>query len=229
MSRIIIIGLPALASSYTGENNATTSSSHSLSVAIGTAESTRLVVVAVSKAGVNANPITSATIGGVTATLGTNRAKEISSGGYYSIQYIWALVPTGTTATVAFTLTETSRVVVHAFRIIGHTSITVVDQSAYLSASTSSGDSTLSISTDIQTEGGGAAIGTLYAFHNVSTTCAITTGVSQDVDTTILTNYTHNISGHADTSANPGLTITATRNASGYGNQIWFLAAISFR
>lgn len=129
MTQIVFIDGSIAGSSYAGDvdSGATNSTSHSLSVAIGAvagvSEGARLVAVAVHMLSANVPAVSAATIGGVSASWGT-AASASRATGRYSVVWIWALVPTGTTATVAITLTQSAFVILRAFRIVGLLSTT---------------------------------------------------------------------------------------------------------
>lgn len=132
MSTLILISGTVAGSSYAGtvDSGATNSTSHSLSVATGAvataAEGSRLVAVAIHMLSSNSNPapaVSAATIGGVTAAWGTTASASRTTG-RYSVVWIWALVPTGTSATVAITLTQSAFVIFRSFRIVGLLSTT---------------------------------------------------------------------------------------------------------
>lgn len=134
MSRIILIDddAPDAAATYIDDvdSGVTNSTSHSLSIDIGAvasaAEGQRLIAVAIHMLSSNGNPVpavSAATIGGVTASAGTTASASRATG-RYSVVWIWALVPTGTTATVAITLSQSALVRFRSFRVVGLLSTT---------------------------------------------------------------------------------------------------------
>ena len=132
VTQIVFIDGSIAGSSYAGDvdSSTTNSTTHSLSIAIGAvagvAEGARLVAVAIGMLSSNGNPIpdvSAATIGGVTAAWGTTASASRTTG-RYSVVWIWALVPTGTTATVAITLTQSALVRLRSFRVVGLLSTT---------------------------------------------------------------------------------------------------------
>jgi hypothetical protein len=132
VTQIIYIDGTISSASYVDDvdNGTTNSTSHSLSIDIGAEpsaeESTRLVAVAIHMLSANGNPvpsITAATIGGISASWGTTASASRVTG-RYSVVWIWALVPTGTTATVAITLDYSAIVYFRSFRVVGLISTT---------------------------------------------------------------------------------------------------------
>lgn len=132
MTQIVFIDGTISAAAYIDDvdSGATNSTSHSLSIDTGAVpsaeESTRLVAVAIHMLSSNGNPVpavSAATIGGVSASWGTTASASRTTG-RYSVVWIWALVPTGTSATVAITLSHSAIVYLRSFRIVGLLSTT---------------------------------------------------------------------------------------------------------
>lgn len=115
------LAAPAYAGTVNLNAGGATSAPSVSSVPIGTAAANRLVVVAVHifDGNLGGRTVTGATIGGVTATIGPQQAASTST-----VVLISAMVPTGTTATVALTLSG-------SITLSGNTSIQVSGWAIY--------------------------------------------------------------------------------------------------
>jgi hypothetical protein len=129
------------------------------SVGIGAAATDRIVAVcaAINATSATTYGISSITIGGVAATM----AVRSSSNKNAAIAY--AVIPTGTTATIVVTLTGSGtpgRCVVNAYRITGY------NNSAPIVASAFSDTAVASVSASINVPGGAKAITSVYVGNN---------------------------------------------------------------
>lgn len=151
----------------TGSNTASTTFTFT-SVSIGTASSTRYVVVAMIAQGASASP-TSVTVGGISAT---SAAAAVTSSNRAEL---WiAAVPTGTTANIVVTFAaSTTRCAVGSFSVYDITSTTPVN------TATSSGSTSMTLS--VNTNANSVVIGT--AFSSGSAPDATWVGVTESYDT----------------------------------------------
>ncbi len=165
-----------LAVSYIGgAEDVTNASSYSLvGTSIGTAAADRVVFVAAHWGGVFDTALSSATIGGIAATIniavsgdgGTNRMVAIFS----------AAVPTGTTATIALTMSgSTNRMHIEVYAVTGFSSVGDAQSSTPGAAGTA--DQTLTLTV---TDGGGAIAA--RTINDSTTGTNAWSGVTEDSD-----------------------------------------------
>lgn len=224
MSTILFLGGSPASVAYAGTVNSgtTNTTSHSLSIATGTASDRRLVAIAIDYLCSVSAPttLTAATIGGITASIGTPVSSSNSSG-LYGIVFIWAMVPTGTSATVDLEFSTNCLV-----RLFSH-GVYDLDTSTPIEQASNSATSGLTITAGIETRAGGVVLASLNAYTggNVS----MTAGVTQDYadggwsgDVRIRGGSAAISTGEASRS------ITATRDTIPT-TQSWAIAAISFR
>ena len=204
MSRLILIDddAPDAAATYIGDvdSGSTFAFTHSLSIAIGAvadaSEGQRLVAVAVHIASSTSNPnpvISAATIGGISASWGL-AAGAARATGRYSVVWIWALVPTGTSATVSVTLSENSLVRFRSFRVVNLLSTTP----GHNDEDSNVGNIT-SLVSNIDVERGGVALAACTGFGVDTWTIS---GVTQDYSVSAVWSADGRIvGGHLDATA----------------------------
>jgi hypothetical protein len=128
---------------------------------IGTADPTRIVVVALDHGPNSGVSVTSVTIGGVTAT----QAPSADSGGSGVRSDIWYLaVPTGTTANIVVTAATETRCALGVYSVVGATA----HFSVAIGNFTASSVTTLSASAVTVPAGGGAIV--IVSTHNATET-----------------------------------------------------------
>lgn len=156
-------GPPTLTYVTTVDGVLSTPNTTAVNASVGAAFASRRVIVGVSARGVGARTISSATIGGVAATL---HGSPQTQGTAEFVQYISAIVPTGTTATIDVVWSGSRTVGPDAFHIF-----TVDDDDLTSSTPTLAGASTAGATTlgnDINVSEGGFVI--LVATWNSGTT-----------------------------------------------------------
>lgn len=144
-------GLPAASISYTSTSSSTNNQSNYTfnNMSIGSADANRVIAVAI-YAGLNGTA-TSVTIGGVSAT------KVVGVTGTVA-EIWWASVPTGTTATVAISLSGSAgRCAVSAYRIIPGYSSTPYSSNSTAGVSTSQNEITGGASVFLSVRAGSSA------------------------------------------------------------------------
>jgi hypothetical protein len=163
------------------------------SQAIGTADPTRLVVVGIGH-GVSGRTVTSATIGGISATQATG-AQPSGSGSNTDIWY--AAVPTGTTATIVINYSGSEdRTAIAVYSVIG----TGLAFSAANGTTISSGTPT-SVSTTVITPSGGVVavaithVGAITAITGSNLTSDISAGLPSGSSGTLLAGHDTSHSG----------------------------------
>jgi hypothetical protein len=219
-----LVPLAAAASvSYTGTvSGAGFTSSHSLSIAVGTAATGRLVVVAVHALHTGSVGVSSATIGGVSASI-SSAVNWSNAGSYYATTFIWAVVPTGTTATVALTLPSNAYVVLRAWRVVDLVSTTPGDTATV----TTNSSKDLSLSIDVVA--GGVLIAASTGVFNSAYTA--TAGVTLDYSGSAWSTYARHGGGSADISVTAApTTVTFHRTTNSVpGSNGWAAVALAFR
>lgn len=189
-----------------GDNN-TRSTFTFTSVSFGTAAAGRLVVVFFSTAN-GQDSVTSATIGGVSATVGITQAGSSA----VRITAVYAVVPTGTSGTVVINLTGTSsRGRMACFSIYDLSSTTPEDTDGTANSSNVS-TNTLSVSKDAVVLAGIVHVDNGQSF--------VWSGVTEAYDTDNGFPGTHSGGGALAASTNATYSITSTRSADSRRAQI---------
>lgn len=206
---------------YGGANSTSAGiSSGSLSLGIGTADPTRLVVVGIVDN--STTGVTAVTIGGITAT----KIIGISTGGTNAS--LWAAtVTTGTTATVAFTLSSGSAgAAVVAWALYNLSSTTAVDKQ---SAAANPGSAVTSPATN--TSSGGVAVAIGGRITTVSPAGSLSGSLAQDVAANYALFCGGCITDHADYAGAHGTTTgaTITETYTGVGGDIMQICVASWR
>lgn len=231
MGRLIIIDdePPPAASTYiaAADNGGTNSTSHSVAIGIGAEpnadEQTRLVAIAVQLVASSAsNPsISAATIGGITATVGTSPGTATGASGRFTTYWIWAEVQTGTSATVALTLSSSALLRMRSFRVVGLLSFTPTNQNGSGLSGTAS-----SLATSIDVLRDGVALAVCHGVNSVDNWTI--SGVTQDFSADNVGGpSTQVVGGHFDATADE--TARNITVAFSSASTIAGLAAISFR
>lgn len=235
VTSILFIGgtLAAVTYAAAADSGLTNASSHSISIDIGAEpsaeEGTRLVVVAVELVASSAtNPaVTAATIGGITAQIGTVPGTITGSPGRFTTVFIWAEVPTGTSATVALTLSSSALLRMRSFRAVGLLSFTPTHENG--NGIDASGSPV--VSTTLNVVYGGVAIAVCHGARGGSLGFWSISGVTQDfTDNNVGGATTFVVGGSLEVTADEtGRSISATLGSSGANVATAALAAISFR
>lgn len=172
--------------------------------AIGSANSNRYVIVCFHAVFTTSTSLSSATIGGVSATISVQVNSSLSAGGYWASGIIIAAVPTGTTADVVLTFGATAvRASISTFSATGLNSATATN------TYTATG-STLSRSIDVSA--GGFAVGCTcqYATSGLSTWTWVGLTESTDAQLASGTAQSYSAAAAAFAGAQSGLTVSAT-------------------
>ena len=185
--------------------------------AIGAADAARYVVVVATSRGANAT-ISSATIGGVSASV----VAEITST-QLNCAIIIAAVPTGTTATIAITWSASqSNCDISVYRLVGLASATAFDTDTDTSSATAS--------LSIDCEAGGCVIAG-SAFSNPSNDTQTWSGITEDTDLyvndTLTTDHNHSAASQVFLTAQTGLSVTCAWGGSAANAQAAVAAAFS--
>lgn len=145
----------------TNSNAAATSPVTFTAQGIGTADPTRIVVVAISQGPTSTTAVSAVTIGGNSAT----HALNSDGGGSATRTDFWYLaVPTGTTANIVITAALQTRFVIGVYSVVGTSS----SFSVATATSTGSGVATLSAPAITVPAGGGAIV--IASVHNATVT-----------------------------------------------------------
>lgn len=154
--------------------DATAKTTYTFTGAFGTESTNRLIVVCIASSG-NANTtVSSATIGGVAATLAVNTNNTSSGSSLCCIAY--AVVPTNTSQSISITLGSSKN-----YMSISYYSVTGVSNTTHLSAVSSNGSGTSLSVTTVNSQANGVLIAATQAHDNpVSTTW--TAGLTEDTD-----------------------------------------------
>jgi hypothetical protein len=168
-------------------------------VDIGVADSTRRVIVGVAGAAGAARTLSSATIGGVSATIHTN----LSSADHSSL--ISVLVPTGTTATIVLTFSGGMiSAGIGVYRLINETVST-----PHATAT----DTTLSagvLSTTIDVPSNGALVAVCKGFAAISPPTYTWSGATERYDQTVESADSHSGASETGLGSETGRTVSAT-------------------
>jgi hypothetical protein len=193
----VAAGGTPFAITQTGQTSTTTNAVTTPSFAglnIGTADPTRIVVALIGHGPNSGTTISGLTIGGVTATQAPGTAHDSGSGAAVDIWY--AAVPSGTTATVAFTVSSAaeSRIVVTTYSVVGTGAAFSVGGGANATAA--------SLSAAVSIPAGGGAIAYAYT-HSASSGSGTPTNLTLDTNNVVVgtsTSYTgHNTTGSGST------------------------------
>lgn len=222
------LGQPAPTVTY--RDNASSSvlqSSYTFSgLSIGPTGSNRLVVVAVgwtNSTGI-ARTVSSATIGGVSATIQCqiNDAASTAPG----VAVLSAFVPTGTTATVVVNFSGNNRnCIVATYSAYNVASGTATDTDTSISGVIAGTSGSTSVTSTVSTDGFIVASGLASSFD--TTTITFSAGVSEDFELAQGTIRANAGSASGQTSGNKTVTVSGTNSVSGGWGL--FLAAASFR
>lgn len=195
---------------YNGSaSNDTAGSTITLSgVAIGAAASGRLVVMAVSYGGTFGGNLTSATIGGISATVYSGTS--YSNGGDDTVSgFIAAVVPTGTTATVVLTFSSsTPCAAVASYSIFNYVSTTPFSGPTRVTGASQSARSG-AVST-----ANPCVVLAVVGGRSSTATCTWTGGVTEDADFRYASNTAVFSAASARITSAAGLTATSTMTAS---------------
>lgn len=235
MTAIIFIDgrLAAVTYEAAADNGATNSSNHSVSIDIGAEPSAeevnRLTAIAIELvASSGSNPaVTAATIGGVTAQIGTAPGTETGSSGRFTTYWIWAAGVSGTSATVALTLSSSALLRMRSFRAVGLLSFTPTHENG--NGIDASGSPV--VSTTLNVLYGGIAIAVCHGARGGSLGNWSISGVTQDfTGNNVGGATTYVVGGSLNVAADEtGRTISATLGSSDSNVATAGLAAISFR
>lgn len=233
MTAIIFISGRLAAVEYVAaaDNGSTNSTSHSVSIGIGAEpsgdEGSRLVAVAVELVASGNPSVTAATIGGITAQIGTVPGTATGTSGRFTTVWIWAEVPTGTSATVALTLSSSALLRMRSFRVVGLLSTTPTHENGN---GIDAGGSPV-VSTTLNVIEGGVAMAVCHGARGGSLGNWSISGVTQDfTGNTVGGAATYVVGGSLNVAADEtGRTISATLGSSGGNVATAGLAAISFR
>jgi hypothetical protein len=177
----------------------------SWSTGIGTASADRLVVVCISIRRDATVSITSATIGGITATLHVNTAN--TTGNCFIIS---AVVPTGTTATVAITFSTTTTILTYAtYTVKGYLSATPV----FTDRQTTAG--TARTTTQTTTSRTAIIVADTCVNNGQTTTWSGTMGLVEDSDQQDNSGGAYTVMSTASGIVNVGSSLTAIATKSG--------------
>jgi len=198
------------ASYITSTSVGSTSSSYTFnSVNIGDADTNRTVVVTVSwNAGASGRLLSSATIGGVSATL----LQTSNAAGYERSAIIYANVPSGTTANIALTFngTITNGIAIGIFRLLNVTTVTSPVYNAH-------NNTTTTYTTNISVNAGDYVISAL----------GVGNGVANWTNTTERYTYTKS-NDYLEGASTTALT-TGTLSISATGSTYGVLTTVAFR
>lgn len=189
-------------------------------VDFGAADSNRRIVIAfASRSGNSGHSVSSATIGGVSATIAAQHTANVG-GGHSLVAVLSAEVPTGASGTVAVTLSNGAvRAGFGVYRIISNSALAVADST---SADTVSTGSAISLSATVDVEKG-ALIAVAITF-TTGPTLSFSGIANDDFDATV---GSANIGSASElVTAISAQTITATRSS---GNDWIVLLGVCFK
>ena len=198
---------------------------------IGTASSTRRVIVGVVTANLNATAvshlITSATIGGVSATIDVQVSS--SSSRQTGVHVISATVPTGTTANIVLNFDNAfgSRVVVGIYGVAIDGLVSTTPVTARTVAS-----STSPLSTTLATTSGGFLIAGVMSYDGGGISASVAwTGATEQNDQTALasTDFTASFADVGNTATDSALSVSAAITAPGASGVQRKLFAVAYR
>ncbi|TGR84604.1 hypothetical protein EN866_32885 [Mesorhizobium sp. M2D.F.Ca.ET.223.01.1.1] len=196
-------------------SNASTSAGSSQSFAgesLGVAVSSREIFVAVSwKGGLLLRTLSSATIGGVAATIRVQNGLTDGAGLSIGAAVISAVVPTGATGTIAITFSgSVDDCGIGKYRVLNRTSIFNTASDALTDASPPA-----TSSTNINVGQNGAIIAG-YQLGDGGFGSGVTWGnINEDYDAAFSANYRYSGASQSGLSAQTGRSITTSSNASG--------------
>lgn len=207
-------GPVALAYQTQVSNTADLSSYSFASTAIGTASTDRIVVVGITVSAASSGAtrsVSSVTIGGISAT----QLSHVVGATWMTAAIYAAAVPTGTTATIAITMSGTCGRCACAVWAMTGGSITPFDTATDTNASA---DPNASI--DVPANGGAVA-----AAGSATSTTTTWTGLTERVDTALEGFSTHTVASDVFASAQTGLSVTA--NFAGAADNSMAMASFS--
>lgn len=193
-------------------------------VAIGTAAVTRIVFVAVSGLiGLTGEDINTLSIGGIAATrVRRDQFEYVSAGFFNSSEIWWAVVPTGTTATISFTHDANySNAKFSVYAVTGADNTTPVFDSDFATR-TDALTNALSVSVDVPDTGGAIGLGA-GVLRGTSVTAAwtyLTENLDNDLDIGgIFEGFSTASISSAAAATGQAVTVTSTGTGTDFGNE----------
>lgn len=172
---------------------------------LGTADAARYIIIAIQARGTTAGlTVSSVTIGGVAATISVQRTNSTSN--YNVAALVIAAVPTGTTGDVVVTLSvEALRSAIKMYRAVGINSATASDTDSSVATHPTCA---------LDVPAGGFAIGCACVAQGGGAAATTTwTGIAEDSDVVVETNFTTTSASQTFVAAQTGLTLTSTFSA----------------